>query len=261
LLAAAAALGLAFALVVAGCAADNATKQNLQAGYAALEAQRFDEAVGRADQQLSRAPQGPGSADALYLKGRAIEQRVKANPAQARADLQQARHCYLEALNQRPSRTLDAYLLTSLANIDYAEEDYAAALTKWSEVFSSLDNADVKSWVLYRVGLCQQRLGQFDAADRTFASVVDQYPRTLPAERARQHMGHRAFTVQVATFEKPQAAESAMQELRREGAVPTRVVDASGHHIVTIGPAANYAQARQLVSRFASRYPHASIVP
>src|SRR5215471_4972796 len=86
-------LGLIAALSV-GCAADSATKENLNAGYAALESQKFDEAISRADEQLARTPQGAGSADALYLKGRALEQRVKANPAEARSDLDQARQAY-----------------------------------------------------------------------------------------------------------------------------------------------------------------------
>ena len=248
-------------ILAVGCVADTATKQNLTAGYTALDNRQFDEAIHRADEQLSRTPAGPGTAEALYLKGRAIEQRVKPDQQQVQSDLQQAREMYVEALQQQPSPTLDAYARTSLANIDYSMDDYAAAMQKWSDVYRSLEDNEVRSWVLYRIGLCQQRLGQFEPADRTFSTVIDTYPNTPAAERARQRMGLRSFAVQLATFDKPQAAEQAMQQLRKDGAVPQRLVDAQGHQVVTIGPAATYQQAKQLKSRYEAQYPYASIVP
>jgi tetratricopeptide (TPR) repeat protein len=246
----------------AGCAADGTTKANLEAGFAALESKQFDEAIGRADEQLARTPRGPVSAEALYLKGRAIEQRVKPDNAAARADLEQARHHYLDALQQAPPRPLDAYIKTSLANIDYAQDDYASALRGWSAVYPELENDDVKSWVHYRIGLCQQRLGQFAAADRTYAAVLESYPNTIPAQRARQHMGKHSFAVQLTRpLTDPKAAERVMQQARREGAMPTRLVDPNGNHIVTVGPTSTYAQALQLKARFAGSYPDAMIVP
>jgi hypothetical protein len=43
-------------------------------------------------------------------------------------------------------------------------------------------NDIVKAWVLYRMGIAQQRLGQFPAADKTFTAVSAGIPlhRTRP---------------------------------------------------------------------------------
>ena len=69
---------VAIVVLIAGCNSDNNAKQNLSAGYRALEERQFDEAMARADQHLAESPGRSGSAEALYLKGRALEQKQPA---------------------------------------------------------------------------------------------------------------------------------------------------------------------------------------
>src|SRR4051812_6951032 len=45
----------------------------LDAGFAALESQQYNQAIAKADEFLGSSPHGPGSPEALYLKGRALE--------------------------------------------------------------------------------------------------------------------------------------------------------------------------------------------
>lgn len=249
-------------LAVLGCVENQPPKDTLNEGYAALEQQQYDEAIGKADEFLSQSPAGPGSAEALYLRGRGYEQRVARNPQEAKANLQNARTSYIQALDQKPSKKLEAYIRTSLANVAYFQDDYATALGQWSTVYDELDEQpDVQAWVLYRIGLCRQRTNQFEQADRTFAAVQERFPNTLPAQRAREHAGARSFYVQLATFSNPTGADQASAQLKREGVVPVRSIDARGRHVIRVGPAQTYAQAQALKSRFLSRYPDAMIVP
>src|SRR4051812_36629392 len=65
-----------------GCSTNNPTPlaaqqqaNELSLGYQSLELKQYDEAQGRADSYLKRSPRGPQAAEALYLRGRAFEQR------------------------------------------------------------------------------------------------------------------------------------------------------------------------------------------
>src|SRR5438132_7886934 len=148
-------------------------KSTLQSGYDALEARQYEQALAQADgylQSNSRSgDSSAGTAAALYLRGRSYEGRVAADQAQAQANLQSARTAYIQCLSQKPGQPLAAYARTSLANVAYFQDDYATALAQWSAAYDALDRGDVKSWVLYRIGICQQRMGQFEQADKTFA--------------------------------------------------------------------------------------------
>jgi cell division septation protein DedD len=124
-----------------------------------------------------------------------------------------------------------------------------------------LKNPETKSWVLYRTGLCHQRLGQFDQADKTFADVQQKYPNTVPAQRAREHAGARGFMLQLATFASPSTAQNTMESLRRDGVNPTAAADGRGRTVVRIGPLSSYQQALTLKQRYQDRFADALILP
>lgn len=255
-------LGLLLMLcIVAGCADDSRAKAELREGYSSLEARQYDQAQSQAEAFLQHTPQGPGSAEALYLKGRALEQKSAANINQARADLQAAREAYLQALAHSPSPRLTAYIHTSLANVAYFQEDYPSAITEWSNAYDKLENSEVKAWVLYRLGLCYQRMGQFAQADENFVRVQQDFSGSVPAQRAKEHQGIRGFSVQLATFATIQPADAAIATLRREGVLANRQTDASGHSVVMVGPMPSYAQAQALKARYSARYPAAVVIP
>ncbi len=248
------------ALILAGCNADNTTKENLTSGYQALDAQQFDEAMQHADQQLKQTPTGPGSAEALYLKGRALEQNTVA-PDQVKPTRQAARDAYQQALQQNPSPDLQRLIHAGIANTSYFLDDYTTALAEWSAAYPSFDDPAVKSFMLYRIGLCQQRLGQFAQADATFASVQQQYPDTDAARRSHDHQGFHSFTVQLATFANAKTADNMVNTLHRQGMMPSKSVNAQGNTVISIGPFASYQQALDVKNRFIPTYPQAIILP
>jgi tetratricopeptide (TPR) repeat protein len=260
-------LGLPFVVAsLGGCESGGGRKQ-IDAGYQSLADRQYDQAIGQADGYLQSNPRGRATAEALYLRGRAYEQRVtdagtKSTPDDARTNLQAARNAYTEALAAEPTPMLDAYIRTSLANVAYFQDDYQTALEQWTTAFDRLDNTgDTKAWTLYRIGLCHQRLGRFDQADKTFAQVQSDFPQTLPAQRAKEHQGQSGFYVQLATFSSPAGADRATAALRREGVLPVRLADPQGRQLLRVGPVQTYAQALQLRSRFTATYPDALIVP
>ncbi|MBV8780814.1 MAG: hypothetical protein JO353_05390, partial [Phycisphaerae bacterium] len=167
-----------------GCAADKAEKENLTAGYSALDSRQYDQAIQLADKQIQQNKDDEGTAEALYLKGRAYEQRAKPQGQQAGSDLMLAAQCYQQALLHSPAPKLEGYIHASLGNVDYWRDDYSGAVRQFSAAYDLLDGSDLKSFVLYRAGLSQQREGMFDLADQTFAAVQSRFPNTDAARRA-----------------------------------------------------------------------------
>ncbi len=175
-------------LIVAGLliasAACQPTDAGLRAGYAALEEKQYDQAVSAADVYLRQNPGGPGAAEAKYLRGRVIDQQTKHSPSEAAANLGEARTLYEEALRLNPSPKLQGYIQTSLGNVAYWQDDYPLAERYWSAALERLDNDELKAWVTYRLGMCQQRLGKWASADTTFSIVTMQWPDTEVAQHA-----------------------------------------------------------------------------
>ena len=265
---------MAFVLALVGCAPKK-TKQTtianppaqqavLDAGFAALEAKEYNQAIAKADEFLGGSPHGAGSPEALYLKGRALEGKNasgEASAEQVKQNLEAARAAYMQALDRVPRQPLESYIRTSLANVAYFQDDYATAVGQWKAAYDKLDRDDIKAWTLYRVGVSQQRQGQFAQADQTFANVQAAHPNTVPAQRAKEHQGARAFFVQVATFANPQGAQTAVAELSKKGIVATATPNQSGNTVVRIGPVSSYGQAQYWKTQLASQYPDAIVLP
>lgn len=264
---------LSSALIVGGCAAGGPTvRQTLSGGFADLAAGRNDRALSAADEFLQQHPQGgSGSAEAYYLRGRVYELRASAsaNSADASAtstNLQAARAAYTKALEFVPAPALEASIRSQLANVAYFQDDYRTALTQWREAYAKLDTLgqsgqDAKPWALYRIGLCEQRLGKFVDADKTFGQVKQTFPTSEPARRAADHVGARAFSIQVGAFATAANADSVVQDLRKKGIAPQRTVDPFGREVVRVGPLPTYDQARIMRKDLAAQYPGAVIVP
>ncbi len=208
-----------FVIALAGCTSQPAEQQKatLRAGYDSLEARQYEQAIAQADAYLARVPHGPGSAEALYLKGRGYEGRVAHSLAEAKANLESARTAYIQALSMNPPRKLDGIIRTSLANVAYFQEDYRTAMAQWATAYGNLEDRDVQAWALYRMGICQQRLGEFDRADRTFAQVQDRFAGSIPAQRARKHRAHAAFICRWPRSHRPTTPTVRQRDCARRG--------------------------------------------
>jgi tetratricopeptide (TPR) repeat protein len=248
---------------VIGCV-DTASKDRLNEGYRALDAQRYDEAGAAANEYLARHPSGTGAAEALYLQGRAYELRAMESHEQqpaARSDLNAAREAYLKGLTMPAAVGVGGLLHSGLANVAYFEEDYATAVREWQLALPNLQGDDAKAWVLYRIGLSQQRLGYFAQADQSFTQVREQYPGTEAATRAATRVGAKAFFVQVGAFGDAANAQKLADSLKKQGLPAGTMVESANRHIVRVGPAATYADAKMLRARIAAQFPQAIILP
>ncbi|MDP9172264.1 MAG: SPOR domain-containing protein [Planctomycetota bacterium] len=249
--------GILFALV-AGCATE-ARPAQLDAGEKALAAQQYDVALRNADSVLSM--DAPASqAEARYLRGLVIEDRPKANPMSAQHDLDAARGEYSLALSQTPTMPVEARIHAQLGNVAYFSEDYSTALREWTLADAQLDMPMWKAWILYRMGICQQRLGRFTDADQTFSRVQQLYPNTEPATRAHSREGAHGFYVQLGAFAQAADAQRAAAAILALGSVPMKTMQGNLTIIQTKGMP-TFSQASALRARLVGSYPDAKIMP
>ena len=259
----AAGLGL-WAMMLGGCVPDNGpAKAQLNAGYAALDRKDYEGAMTDAEAFLQHTPNGEGSAEAYYLEGRVHEQRAAESGTDteaAKSNLAAARIAYTNGLAQPSAPKVQALLHAGLANIAYHLDDYGTAVREWQVSYAAVEPAEAKAWVLYRIGLCQQRLGWFPQADRSFQMVRAQYPDSEPANRAAQHEGATGFYVQVGAFKDFMNANRTVSSLKVQG-LTAEVVALPTEEVVRVGPLPTFADARAMQIRLIAKYPGAEVVP
>jgi outer membrane protein assembly factor BamD (BamD/ComL family) len=252
------------AIGVCGCTVDEAPPADnpqLASGYRALGEQQSELAIERADQFLRANPSGPGSSEALYLKGRGFEQKTASDPAEMKRNLLEARMAYADALNQHPSRSTEGYIRASLSNVAFFQDDFPTSFAEASKAYGIVESPAIQSVLLYRMGVCEQRMGRFSDADRTFQSVQSRYSNTPIARSAGEHIGLRNFYLQLATYNTAAGADRAIASLQNSRVTISKHTDSGGHTVIDAGPFPNYETAKDMQTRFGEQYPDALIVP
>ena len=215
-----------------------------------------------ADAAIAKDPAGPNTAKAYYLKGQAIEKLSSNTPAEAKDKLQQARTAYIAALKADGSHgPLEGIIRASLANVSYWQEDYTTAAQQGLAAAPLLVDPTDAAWTLYRAGLSQQRLGQFSAADKSFALAIARGPGTDPAIRAQSHKGIRGFNVRI-LFDGEASAVAATKDFAQRRLLVVRKNKTQGAEVeLLVGNFGNYAAALTTRQQLLNLYPNAVVVP
>ncbi|HEY7119183.1 MAG TPA: SPOR domain-containing protein [Tepidisphaeraceae bacterium] len=256
--------GGAGALILAGCSSGPSTREQLGTAYKELESPNpnYVEIASDADAYLKENPTGPAAADALYLRGRALEEKGQRDAASPQKDFADAYDVYNQALSQKPRPGLEGLIHVGMGNVLYFQDRYSAAINELATGLDKLERDSDKAWTLYRVALCYQRMGSWDDADKGFATVQQQYPNTPQAERAREHQGARGFYVQVGTYASPAMADAATMDLKKLGYPAQRFQDnARNVQYVRVGPINSYESAVATRQKVWGRYRDSVIVP
>jgi TolA-binding protein len=261
-----AALAAVVLVAAAGCGGNQqATKDRLAAAYGELANPQpnYAEVAAAADQYLQENPSGPDAADALYLRGRAMETKGQRDPASPAKDFADAHNYYTQAAAQNPRPALEGLIHAGIGNVLYFQERYGQAIGELSTAYDKLEKPDDKAWALYRIGLSQQRMGRWDDADKNFALVQQHFPNTVQAQRAREKQGARAFWVQVGAYSTPQQADAVVADLKKAGMPALRFAEPSGKgtQYVRAGPLPTYEQAVAAKNRVEKKYGTVVILP
>jgi len=248
-------LGLGGAALAAGCSGAAQQQDNIDDAKVALGGQRYETVIEDANKVLDEGP----NADAYYLRARAEEERPKPDPEIEASDLSKAREDYQAALEQAPPAGLKSAIELGLGNVAFDQEDWGEALGAFSAALPTLDRPEWRGPALFRMGVCQQRLGQFDAADQTFEAVITQFAGTEWADRATSLEGMHVFYVQLGAFAKPQDAQHVLSTASGVG-VPLQLMQDQDLTLVRGGPYTTYNAAKLAKAQLAGVNPDAVIV-
>jgi tetratricopeptide (TPR) repeat protein len=251
--------GFWFLVLLTACADNPQSQQQLSAGKQALQAQQYDPAIRDADAVIA-AGDSPDLAEAYYLRGYAIENRPKPGTADAIRDLSLARESYTNGLSHDPAPAVAGRLHAQLGNVAFYQDDYSTALREFNAAYTLVDDPQNKPLILYHMGVCEQRLGRFDDADRTFQRVEQQYPGSEYVPYARSREGIRGFYVQVGVYSKQSDIQKAASAVASAGSAPLKTND-KGLTVIRTSDVPSYDQAQDLKERLASRYPDARVMP
>jgi tol-pal system protein YbgF len=71
----------------------------------------------------------------------------------------------------------------------FAQAKFDSALVEYKQVGARWASGDRAPAALYKVGLCQERLGRKDEAKQTFEDLVKRFPQSGEAQLARDRIG------------------------------------------------------------------------
>ncbi len=236
-------------------------EQALRASAAALRQKDYDQAIILANEVMDEKPSPQEAAEALYLRGRAYEQRPISSQGQLESNMQAARSSYIEALRHSPSKKLSTYIHASLGKVAFFQDDFAIAIQQLGLAYGDLTDQDLKAASLYYMGKSQQRCGQFQEADQTFANLMQRHPDTQWAKKAAASRGVRAFYVQLGAYANPQSAQTVIAAMKQRGIQPAQAIDSQGRYLLKAGPFGSYAQAKQARQRMQDLFRDAFVVP
>jgi tetratricopeptide (TPR) repeat protein len=193
-----------------GCASDLTAEQRmwLERGRNAFEAGRFTQAA----QTLSRfieqvEPSQQEFKQALYVRGMSYAQSGRRSAAYA--DL---KRCVATA--DDPQTVWRAYVV--LGTLHFEDRDWQQAAVCFRAAADRMPARSPKDDVLYRLGLCYERLGRWPDSRWPLEELVRQFPKSALLRRAKQKLERRAsyFAVQAGSFAVEANADRQAQYLQ-----------------------------------------------
>lgn len=236
-------------------------EQALRASAAALQQKDYDQTIILANEAMDEKLSSQEASEALYLRGRAYEERPVTSQAQLEANMQAARNSYVEALRNSPSKKITTYIRASLGKVAFFQDDFAFASQQLGLAYGELGDPELKAASLYYMAKAQQRSGQFQDADQTFSNLIQRYPDSQWAKKAATSRGVRAFYVQLGVYANPQSAQTVIKAMQQRGIQAARATDEKGRYLLKAGPFGSYAQAKQARQRLQDLFKDAFVTP
>lgn len=115
---------------------------------------------------------------------------------QATTDLTQGRYAmaltgYREFLRRFPEHDLADNAQYGSGECFFAQAQFDSALVEYSRVGATWGRGDRAPASLYKLGLCEERLGRMADASRTFQDLVARFPQSGEAQLARDRLSRR----------------------------------------------------------------------
>lgn len=231
-------------LLGSGCASGTqADRAAFDAGYAALEAGRWQEAVDGFTRYLRSDPTSVHRGEVYYYRGEALVHLNRR--AEAKTD-------FVRAIGADARPPIDQFARVAIGNLYYEEGNDVKAIEHYARVIEDPHKDLPVPMVLLRTGVSLQRLGKWSLADSYLGHLVAKYPGTPSANHAMRRLHADAFRVQTGAFASTTAAARQAGRVRAAGFETRLGRTAGGGQTLTtvqVGRAGTYAEAAVLEQR------------
>lgn len=132
---------------------------------------------------------------------------------------EEARKNFSFVLDNYPKSRMKEKLLLGVADSYYLENKFDEAQEYYLKLLKGFAGTDYASMAYLRLGICQRKLGKWEASEASFNKVVCGFPLSLEAEEAKGYLKEKAcfFTVQVGAFSKESNAQKLCSLLKERG--------------------------------------------
>ncbi len=214
-------------------------------GERAFQSRDYDAAIGQLTAYLNESRSQPETGRALYVRGMALA--LDNQRAAAYEDLQRAA--------RDPSDPQVRWRAQAVLGVlRFEDQEWAEAAQALGGAVGSMPAGPPMDGLLFRLGLCQERLGRWGEAQAQFRRIVSQFASGTYAGLAQRRVDLKAdhFAVQCGAFAQVQNASAQAAQLQRSGLTAQVRRDTRGGaapYVVFVGHYGTYAEALDALGR------------
>ena len=184
-----------------------------RAAERAYLSEQWNEAITLYNRFLQLNPNTQIADEAVYYRGRAY---LKKGSHQAAA------HDFEYARAQGKTSHIRALATIGLAETYFALERYSEAIYLYKTALAKYQSEIPADEALYRIGVGQQRLGNWQEASEAFTTLVKKYPSSDKAKDAarRIRLPGNFYSIQVGAFTNKSNADALASRLQQAGFEP-----------------------------------------
>jgi tetratricopeptide (TPR) repeat protein len=209
--------------------------------------------ISKADEFIALHGGTEPAGEAFYLRGLAYA---------SLKDRKKARENFEQAIVASHRADLAPLAHVALGNLAFEDGQLDQAAAQYRPVIDQLPNEAPKDQVLYRLGQCYARLGQWRAGQTWFSQLTTLFPASALEPLARRYLACDSFSVQCGAYLTAAEANAKVAELAaRKFANVHWVQDPRmKYHLVQVGSFKTYDEAKVELARL-QPITEAMIVP
>lgn len=231
----------ALCVLSAGCAQGLTEQQRtwLADGQRHYERKDYARSIGSLTHFLNEVREGPEIGEALYVRGMSYAQSGARKAAYA--DLRRAAKVQTETETFWRANVV-------LGTLHFEDRQWGEAARRFRTALDRMPAERPRDAVLFRFGLCHERMGRWSAARPYYQAVLKEFPTSGFADGARRRLRQSAhnYAVQCGAFRTRSNADRLNHELRQKG-LDTYVHDTvrgkTPLYVVLVGRYTNYDEA------------------
>ena len=233
--------------LLSGCAGSGLTtaqQADLDQGLACYERNDYGRALAQLDRFLGEVEEGPEVAQALYIRGLCNAQLGRRSSAYAD----------LHRCAELPTDTDIAWRnYIVLGTLYFEDEKWVQAAQSLRAAADRMPNAPPKDFVLFRLGLCHERMGQWQAALGFFGEIPRLFTSGAYLKAAQRRLRIKAshHAVQCGAFGEKANAQKLVTDLEQQGLEPYIFEETRGRaplYVVLVGKYQSYDDVRGQLS-------------